>query len=268
MSVITTLAEKTAAQRQPEDFLQDGLLYCGRCGTAKQCRVTIGDRSMTVGCHCACAEAAYQAARQEQAHRERQLLAESLRADGIQDRGLRDCRFDAAEETPELARCRRYAARWPEMREQNLGLLLWGPPGNGKTFAAACVANHIIQRGASAMITSFPRILGAGWDKQALARQMNRYDLLVIDDLGVERGSSYALETVYLVVDERYKARLPLIITTNLTLDQLRQPGDLACQRIYDRILELCVPIAFRGPSRRRTGGQERRRAMQALLAE
>ena len=38
---------------------------------------------------------------------------------------------------PQLEQARRYAAQWKQMREQNLGLLFWGKPGNGKTFAAA-----------------------------------------------------------------------------------------------------------------------------------
>lgn len=61
--------------------------------------------------------------------------------------------------------------------------------------------------------------------------------MLIIDDLGVERSSEYALEQVYNVVDSRYLSRLPFIVTTNLTLNELKKPLDLARARIYDRIL-------------------------------
>ena len=74
----------------------------------------------------------------------------------------------------------------------------------------------------------------------------------IIDDLGAERESDYALETVYRVVDERYKSKKPMIITTNLTLDDLCKPGDMDHQRIYDRVLEMCVPVVFKGDSIRR----------------
>lgn len=40
-----------------------------------------------------------------------------------------------------------------------------------------------------------------------------------------------------------YRARLPLIVTTNLTLKELKNPDPLAKRRIYDRVLERCVPL-------------------------
>ena len=76
--------------------------------------------------------------------------------------------------------------------------------------------------------------------------------MLVIDDLGVERQSDFALEQVYTVIDERYKSGKPMIITTNIPLEELRNPADIRYSRIYDRILESCVPIQLGGPSRRK----------------
>ena len=127
-------------------------------------------------------------------------------------------------------------------------------------------ANALIARGIPALITSFPRILNAGWDKREIAEQMRQYPLLVIDDLGAERESDYALETVYMVIDERYKARKPLIVTTNLTLEEICKPKSMDYQRIYDRILEMCVPVVFQGGSIRRKAANEKlRRAREAL---
>ena len=75
----------------------------------------------------------------------------------------------------------------------------------------------------------------------------NEYDLLIIDDLGVERSTEYAMEQMFFVIDSRYRSRRPMIITTNLKLDELKNPSDLAHARIYDRILERCAPILFAG---------------------
>ena len=72
---------------------------------------------------------------------------------------------------------------------------------------------------------------------------LNRYSLLIIDDLGIERNSDFALEQVFNVIDSRYRSKKPLIITTNLTLSELNNAADIAHKRIYDRILERCVPI-------------------------
>ncbi len=56
-----------------------------------------------------------------------------------------------------------------------------------------------------------------------------------------------ALEQVYNVIDSRYRSRKPLIVTTNLTLEELQHPEDTAHARIYDRLLEMCAPVRFTG---------------------
>lgn len=92
--------------------------------------------------------------------------------------------------------------------------------------------------------------------------------LVVFDDLGAERSSEYALENVFMMVDERYRARKPTIVTTNLTLNELKNPQGMDRKRIYDRILEMCVPIYFDGPSRRRETADDKLLIMQELTAE
>ena len=69
----------------------------------------------------------------------------------------------------------------------------------------------------------------------------------IIDDLGVERSTEYAMEQMFFVIDSRYRSRRPMIITTNLKLSELKNPPDLAHARIYDRILERCAPLLFDG---------------------
>ena len=92
-------------------------------------------------------------------------------------------------------------------------------------------------------MTSFPKILNAlgglySAERNEYLASLNRYTLLVIDDMGIERESQYTLETVYTVIDERYKS---FIITTNIQLDILGNPQDLEHARIYDRIMERCM---------------------------
>ena len=93
------------------------------------------------------------------------------------------------------------------------------------------------------------------------------YPLLVIDDFGMERGTEYALEQIYNIIDSRYRSRKPLIVTTNLTLTELKNPQDTAHARIYDRLLELCTPIACTGPSMRKDIGQAKLNLLKTLLA-
>lgn len=228
----------------PDDYEQDGLLYCGACRTPKQCRLTLGGRVMIAPCQCACAERRYQAEESRRRAEEDRLKIDSLRETGIEDKSLRRCSFAGARPSKLLDKCRRYAEQWERVRNANMGLLLWGEPGGGKTFAAACVANALIDRGIPAMITSFPRILAAKWDERAeLIWQISRFPLLVLDDLGTERTNEFSTEIVYTVVDERYKSGKPLIVTTNLDIGTIRNPPNVDRQRIFERILEMCTPV-------------------------
>ena len=132
---------------------------------------------------------------------------------------------------PQLQFARQYVSHWETMQDKNLGLLFWGQPGNGKTFAAACIANALIesQECPTVIMSNFGLIL-----RQLLARQpaqreeyldrLMTCDLLILDDLGMERQTDYSQEQVYGIIDGRYLARKPLIVTTNLTLTQLKKP--------------------------------------------
>jgi DNA replication protein DnaC len=265
-ALIDSIAKKAEPVRDLVDYEKDGLLYCGHCNTPKQCRIPIGGSVRLVGCQCACAAREYEAEKKARADREKRLRIETLRADGIRDKSLTACRFDTATMSEEIVKCKRYADAWDDMRRENNGLLLWGNTGNGKTFAAACIANELIDRGIPAMITSFPRILNAGYDKQEIIEQVHYYPLLVIDDLGAERSSEYAMETVYTVIDERYKSKKPLIVTTNLTLDELCKPKNMDYQRIYDRVIEMCTPLVFKGDNLRRDKANKRLRYVKSVL--
>lgn len=262
--IFADLLEKSQAVEEPGDYMFGGLLYCGKCRTPKQCRIEIGGISLQAGCMCRCAEAAYESERREIKSREEAMRIEELRVQGIQDKAMRGYTFDRAEETANIAKCMKYVRRWQEMRRNNCGLLLAGPPGTGKTFAAACIANDLISKGVPVLVTSFPKILNSsGWNKAELTDQMKNFDLLVIDDLGTERkGSSngYALEIVQMVIDERYKTQKPLIVTTNLSKAQMDDPENMDYSRIFDRLGEMCVPLFFGGPSRRKDKAEAKKR--------
>ena len=93
-----------------------------------------------------------------------------------------------------------------------------------------------------------------------------RYPLLIIDDFGMERGTEYGLEQFYNVIDSRYRSGKPLIVTTNLTLNELHHPQDTAHARIYDRLLEMRPPILFTGGNFRRKTAQSKLECLKELL--
>ena len=105
------------------------------------------------------------------------------------------------------------------------------------------------------MVTNVTRItnrLQSTFDgKQEYLDSLNKFTLLVIDDFGMERNTEYMNEIVYNVIDSRYRSGKPLIVTTNLTMQEINNPDNIDKQRIYSRINEMCVPIRVEGKDRR-----------------
>lgn len=255
------------------DYEFDGILYCGKCNTEKQVIVPWPNGTeRKVGCLCKCGELARdERYRQEKAEQEK-IRINALRVNGIQDRRLRDCTFSDARPLPMIERAKRYADKWPQMKADNIGLLMWGDTGNGKTYTAACIANALIEQGIPVLITGFNEILSAitgmfADDRVSYINSLQEFPLLILDDLGAERQSQFALETVYTVIDNRYKAKLPIIVTTNIPIAELKNAPNMDYQRIYDRILEMCVPLHFTGESLRKAAAVEKLERARQLLS-
>ena len=76
-------------------------------------------------------------------------------------------------------------------------------------------------------------------------------ELLILDDFGVERGTEFSKEQTFNLIDQRSRSIKPLIVTTNLSVYDLCRAKDMAAERIYSRILEMCIPVLFDGQDRR-----------------
>lgn len=244
--------------RNGEDYINpdDGLLWCGKCHTPKQCRVTAFGRDYTPYCACKCDRERFETERKAFIQGQRETDLKKLRASSGLSGKLSECRFEDYSVTADNEKvygvCKKYADNFGTMLEKNQGLLLWGSMGSGKTFSAACIANSLLDKGVGVIMDSFVSLLGAskGFGDEAVER-LNRAKLLIIDDLGAERNTDFALEKVYSVIDSRYRAGLPMILTTNLSLAEMQSAADLRYARIYERILEVCYPVQFKGRSLR-----------------
>lgn len=145
--------------------------------------------------------------------------------------------------------------------------------GISRLKTQGCIANALMDRNIPVLMTSFPKLINAlgglyNGERNEYLQNLNHYPLLIIDDLGVERDTPYVLETVYLVIDERYKSGKPFIITTNLSLQELQNPVDLEHGRIYDRIMERCTPVVFSGRNYRTDKGRANRESVSGILRE
>lgn len=154
-----------------------------------------------------------------------------------------------------------YVKDFPKYKAQNLGLLLWGNRGTGKTFDAASIANALIDNGFSTYMATINHMASLGGDfnyGRNFFERIKHYDLLVVDDFGADRGSDYTAEIIYNIIDTRICSMKPIIVTTNLSPKEMAECFDLKVARIYDRILEACHPIEYDGDSRRLSTGRNR----------
>ena len=169
---------------------------------------------------------------------------------------------------PAMVHARNYVDKFKLMLEDNIGYLFWGGVGTGKSYMAACIANALLDKEYTVKMTNFATIINDLFcceDKNEYIDALVKYDLLIIDDLGAERGTEYAVENVFNVIDRRYRSGKPLIITTNLHISMLTNEQSLDKKRIYDRILELCIPICVNGASKRTATAKEKMKEMQEI---
>lgn len=253
------------------DYMQEGLLYCGSCNTKKQRVLNTPWGQSIVYCLCKC-EAEKRDERLEKERQQEELrYIERLKIAGIQDKELYNYTFENAENDKYIEKAKKYCENWKAIYENNNGLLLWGDVGTGKTFVAGCIANYLLQHRVSVLVTSLSKIINnlQGFtiaDKNEYLDSLNKFKLLILDDLGAERQSDFALEQVFNVIDSRYKNGQPIIITTNLTLTEIKNPTDTKYKRIYDRILEMCVPLKFEGISKRPQKSKEKLNVLKDIL--
>ena len=257
-------------EARPGDYMgDDGVLHCGVCGKPREHRFKHNGRF--VGCICQCEKDEME---REEAERQRQReldRVKELAAYSLVDERFHESTFDCfTASTPEDQRvmriCRNYVEHFDEMLVHNAGLIFYGSPGTGKTFAASCIANALMERRVPVLVTSIVRLTANmfGDDLNELLFRMNTARLLVLDDFGAERNTEFKAEQIFTVIDARYAAKKPMIITTNLT--DFKTETDVRRKRVYDRIFEVCTPIKMNGESKRRFEGQKKRDSIRAIL--
>ena len=252
----------TYKPREGEYLGEDGLWYCGKCGHPRQYVITedCPIKGVTVAVNCLCMRREYE----EMVRRRQRDQIDALREACFTDPAQRFWTFLNDNGTnPKMDIARRYCEKWEtEILPNNYGLLLYGGVGCGKSYMAGCIANALIDRCVPVRMTSFTQIvndlIGMTYGKNEYISRLCSASLLIIDDFGVERSTEYTMEQIYSVIDARSRSGKPLIITTNMDAKELTSPKDIMRSRIYDRILEMCCPVAFSGVNQRQANARRK----------
>lgn len=220
------------------DFKNDqGLLICGKCRQARECLVNCPDgRTVKKYIRCQCDIEDEENYLRRKRHEEFQDRVAKLRRLGITDEAYTAQRFENDDgRNPEVTdRCMQYVEKWAQMQENCFGITFTGAVGGGKSFYACCIANALIDRGVKVLVTRLSDLVRNRVQDKGDFVKLRDFDLIVLDDIGFEGPS----QTAYNIVDNIYRANIPLIVTTNLSLSQLKESTSIEKQRIYDRILQ------------------------------
>ena len=171
---------------------------------------------------------------------------------------IEDCTFDSFETSyyPDTQRaekiksaCVKYGTQFTT-RSKNI--IFYGGTGLGKTHLSLAIANAVINRGYSVVYGTAQNILSDLQNENFNRTDNLRYyeravlncDLLIIDDLGTEFKSSYTVACLYNIINTRILAKLPTIISTNFSSDELEEKYD---QRITSRIIGEYSPLKLIG---------------------
>lgn len=159
------------------------------------------------------------------------------------------------------------------MESRQDGAYIFGDVGTGKTMLACIAANQALREGRSVFFASVPELMSdmkASFDKkndsspQDMLKDIIDSDLVILDDIGSEYGTSWACEQLFIIINSRLNNDRQTIITSNYDPDELvtrlsptikgtQHCDNIKGNRIVSRILEMCQPLQITGRDYRRS---------------
>ncbi len=249
--------------KSEDDYIgEDGLIHCGKCGGQKQVVLDTCFGVKTVNCICPCMAKEYNAEKEREKKEKHRRHIQRLRDQSGLFGRLENATFenfvqnDSNKQLLNLAK--EFVEDFDTRKDKDQGLLFYGNVGTGKTFLACCIGNALIESGHKVYFTSTYNLMqtkksytGYRDPDDNTKELVKNVDLLIIDDLDAERHTQYSNEILYSVINDRYLSGKPMIVTTNMFLDEMKKTSSPAEQRQYDRIRECCYPVQFNGKSYR-----------------
>ena len=142
---------------------------------------------------------------------------------------------------------------------QNDGLIITGESGVGKTHLAASIANKLIENDKSILMGRLTMLLDMIKEtfrdntksENELIELYSNVDMIIIDDLGTEKISQWALEKLYTIIQNRNENRLPIIITTRFDKHELierfsQSQDEQLVDAIISKLYQMCYGITLK----------------------
>lgn len=255
------IAQKAKKEPTENEYCENGLYYCKECHHPTRIAVPGCPDLMPTICLCKQQEKANaEAAAKKSKNEERRKIAfDRERSKRFEFTFANDDKRNAkASET-----LKKYCDNFEENKKSGVGFIIHSNQnGGGKTYLACAVANELIDKGKKVLVTDFlalrdrlfkPEAYKSGAsvfaNKDDVIKHLLDYDLVVIDDLGVEQSTEFMLEVEYRVIDALTDALVPLILTTNYTLAEIKGSEDINKRRVLDRITGSCALLSVDQPN-------------------
>lgn len=249
----------------PGDYLDaEGFIICSTCGERRQQKHESG----LIPRNCACRRAENERIRTESEAQQHSQTVEAILQRSRLDGAMRRKTFDTldARNKQITTLCLNYVERRATALSKCHGILLYGNPGTGKSHHAYAIANALAEKECSVYFGTVQELVALmnsnlpGEADKAL-RMIKTVDFLFLDDFGAARNTEYQWEQVYNLINTRYIAHKPVIVTTNLAPDALESSTDQQLRRISSRLTEMC-------PMHLRLVGEDRRKEIAAAARD
>lgn len=249
---------------------------CDKCGDPIQKVIFLLGSQRVLPIICSCKKRELEEKEEQERNQEKQIRLKQLFTSSLMDKKFCNETFenwDKKKGTEGMYNLGiKYCSNFKKAKEEGLGLLLHGKPGNGKTYLSNCIANRLLQGYVPVISVSINGLLqriqktynsyGKEGEDQVLISLSNA-DLLIIDDLGTEQSTEWSKSKIYNIIDSRYRNGLPIIVSTNKSISELKE---LYEERTTDRLFEMCTPYQVRGESIRVRKAKEKTELIKELL--
>lgn len=158
-----------------------------------------------------------------------------------------------------------YLGSYKRKLEDGQGLVLYGKRGSGKTMLACALANTLATHGVQSLFLNAPEWFGriresfqegAEESEHDIVTEARNADLLILDDIGVDKCTEFVERTIYLVVNGRMNDVRPIIATTNC--ETVRDLATVIGERSASRLYEMCQWVPWSSIDYRIQKGQKK----------